>query len=174
MSEIKSTLDLVMERTRNLSLSGDELTRQRREEFGKLLQGLMTQYDDGLLSPDNLQKRIDGLRSEYGIQDHKPVMDALLGRVNPEGNNDRLLTLLAQWAPELRNALEAALSRHRQQRASVMEEAEGRLNDNLARNHGISGSALVPNPGGDSACREQMATLREEARKEIQNLAVGE
>ena len=173
MSEIKSTMDLVMERTRDLSLSRDERDRQRREEFEKLLLGLMTQYDERLLSPENLQKRIDALRSEYGIEDREPVMKALMGRVDPDGDNERLLNLLTRWAPEAGDDLKETLSRYRQQRISLVKEAEGRLKDDLARNHGIRGSALVPNPERDSAFREHLAALQGQTREEIRTLVVG-
>lgn len=55
MTEIKSTLDLVMEKTRHLSFSEQEKKDQHSEEFAKRIKGLIQQYQDQKLKAENLQ-----------------------------------------------------------------------------------------------------------------------
>ena len=49
MGEIKSTLDLVMEKTRHLTLSQKEKEEQKQIEVNKRLKGLLQKYQDNLL-----------------------------------------------------------------------------------------------------------------------------
>ena len=56
MGEIKSTLDLVMEKTRHLTLSREEKEEQKRVEVNKRLKGLVQKYQDNLLKKDRLEK----------------------------------------------------------------------------------------------------------------------
>ena len=58
MAEIKSTLDLVMEKTKNLSLSEEERQGQKNEEIESRIRGLLQKFNDQAFS-------IDKLGSEY-------------------------------------------------------------------------------------------------------------
>ena len=44
MGEIKSTLDLVMEKTRNLTLSSEEKAEQKYDEIYKQVKGFLLKY----------------------------------------------------------------------------------------------------------------------------------
>jgi hypothetical protein len=46
MAEIKSTLDLVMEKTKNLNLSNAEKQDQKNKEMESRLRGLVQKYQD--------------------------------------------------------------------------------------------------------------------------------
>ena len=54
MGEIKSTLDLVMEKTRHLTLSQKEKDGQKQIEVNKRLKGLLQKYRDNLLREEQL------------------------------------------------------------------------------------------------------------------------
>ena len=55
MGEIKSTLDLVMERTRNLTLSDEEKQAHKQMAIASRIKGL-------------LQKMLDGMLTEYEFE----------------------------------------------------------------------------------------------------------
>ena len=59
MGEIKSTLDLVMEKTRHLTLSQEEKEEQKHIEVDKRLKGLLQKYQDNLLKKEQLEKELD-------------------------------------------------------------------------------------------------------------------
>ena len=54
MGEIKSTLDIVMEKTQNLSLSTEERQEQHNIEIVKRIKGLLQKYQDQTLSKNDL------------------------------------------------------------------------------------------------------------------------
>jgi len=61
MGEIRSTLDLVMEKTRNLTLSKEEKEKQDNEELRKKLNGLLEQFQDNMLRKGELKKKLESL-----------------------------------------------------------------------------------------------------------------
>ena len=65
MGEIKSTLDLVMEKTRHLTLSQEEKDSQKKVEVHKRLKGLVQKYRDNLLKKDGLGKELEILNKTY-------------------------------------------------------------------------------------------------------------
>ena len=164
MGEIKSTLDLVMERTRHLSLSDEEKQRQQAEAFEKRLQGLLQQYADGALTVDKLHERIAALETELQTTNRRIVLAAMLKRVDPDRDNARWLDLLAQKAPALCEPLQAGLDAYRAKQDDLLEGGAQDQRESLARRHGIAGTAVVPNPRQDPACQELLAALRKEAQ----------
>ena len=168
MGEIKSTLDLVMERTRHLSLSEEEKTRQQWETFLKRLNGLLQQYADNALAIDALQDRIAALQSELQVTDRQELLQAVFSRIDPEDSNRPWLDLVAQVMPAARQGLEEILADCRQQQADLLRVSEQRLQEQFARRHGISGSALQPNPQKDHRYRESLAELHQCTRSRIE------
>jgi hypothetical protein len=168
MGEIKSTLDLVLERTRHLSLSDEEKARQQKADFDKRLQGLLQQYADGILSVDTLQDRTASLRAELGVKDRGVLAAAIVGRIDPDQDNRRWLALMGTTAPALRHPLEDILNDFSHRKRETLQKSEDRLRERLASQHGIAGSAVVPNPLKDSTCREDLAALRQQALDQLE------
>lgn len=171
MGEIKSTLDLVMERTRHLSLSAEEKEEQRREDFEKRLQGLLQQYADEAVSTEELRDRMAALEKETGIADHKLSVQGTIRRIDPDRDNDRWMALLDQLAPGIDAALQDILAAYKADQASLLKAGAEQFGERLARDHGISGSAVVPNPHKDPAIRKSLTDLQRETREKIAALA---
>ena len=58
MAEIKSTLDLVMEKTRNLTLSSEEKQAQKQIEIGNRIKGLVQKFQGRTVNQKSAQDRI--------------------------------------------------------------------------------------------------------------------
>lgn len=158
MGEIKSTLDLVMERTRHLSMSAEEKAHQRQADFSKRLQGLLQQYADGILTVDRLQDRIRALQEELTVVDQKAVMTAVIQRMDME-DNQPWLTLLVDLKPDLSPHLEGALARFQNEKEGLSQRALEGLRTSMAQQNGIAGTAVVPNPAKDPDYLQQLAAL---------------
>mgnify|MGYP006293323915 CR=1 FL=1 len=171
MGEIKSTLDLVMERTGHLSMSAEEKEAKRREDFLKRLQGLLQQYLDEGQTAERLLEHVAALRKEMDLaDDHLPAL-AVLGRIDPDQKNDRWFELLEHLAPGACNALRDLLEQYRQKRSHHLQAARKAARESLAREQGITGSAVAPNPLKNAACLNALAALRDETRTAIETLA---
>jgi hypothetical protein len=171
MGEIKSTLDLVMERTRNLSLSAEEKARQQKADFEKLLQGALQRYADDALTTDALRDRITELQAELKVTGHQLVMRAVFKRIDPDRDNERWLNLLPDLAPTSRASLLKILSAYREQRASLSQASGKRQLEQLASQYGITGSAILPNPDKDPSYQDSLSALRHETQAGIEAIA---
>lgn len=167
MGEIKSTLDLVMERTRHLSLSAEEKARQQKNDFDKRLQGLLQQYADGALSVDALQDRIKALQAELMVNDQRSLLAGIVGRIDPDQDNQRWMDLLVEMKLAVCGPLEAVLSDFSNRKRERLQAGESRLRQRFAEVHGIGGPAVVPNPQKDSAYRADLAALRQQVRDRL-------
>ena len=163
MGEIKSTLELVMARTRHLSLSDEEKARQQQADFDKRLQGLLQQYSDGALSVDALQDRITALQVELKLEDPHMLAGGVARRIDPDQDNQCWLDLLRETAPALCGPLKAVLVEFSASKRERLQAGERRLRQDLAEGHGIAGPAVVPNAQKDRACRAELAALRQQA-----------
>ncbi len=168
MGEIKSTLDLVMERTRHLSMSSEEKERQQNEDFRKRLNGLLANFDDGALTVEALRDRISQLQEELKVDDRRIVLSATGERIDPEKDNRRWLQFLAVIDPAIAHSLEKRLSLHVHRQTERMDVAKETSRDRLTRDHGVRGSAVVPNPNKDPAYRRERAALNRQTMDEIE------
>ncbi len=162
MAEIKSTLDLVMERTRNLTLSEEEKTEKNREEFRKRLQGVVEGYRAGTLKREELRKDLAGLRSQYTIADESVVCREIMDRIELDADNDPILDFLQQQCGIDPAPLAELIAGYESDIRKAISDRMGHLKKELARDRGIRGSAVIPNPRADGAWQETVAGLRKE------------
>lgn len=170
MAEIKSTLELAMERTRHLSMSAEEKAEQQQADFQKRLQGLLQQYADQAVTADAFKKRLGALQQEFKVTDASLAIDTIRHRLNPGLDNRPWLALLTLLAPSASAPLESALTACREAEAKLMHNAEQAVVDRLAREHQITGSALVPNPFKDAHYQSALARLRQEFQTRIKGI----
>ncbi len=157
MGEIKSTLDLVMEKTRHLTLSQKEKEGQKQIEVNKRLKGLLQKYQDNLLRKEQLEQELESLRKTFDLNVKEMLSHILLDGLKLGSNNISLLELLSaicgldvsglkELFHDFQNTIEIAAQNR-------IEEVKA----NLAKKSLISGSAVVPNLEIDS---EWLATVQ--------------
>ena len=160
MGEIKSAIELAMERTRHLSLSEEEKLQQHKDEFEKLLQGALQRYNDEVMSVDGFRERLSELKSELHITDHQIVIKAVLKRIDPDQDNERWMSLLSVLEPGSRDSLQEILLDYRGQKSRLFQAVQKQVLDNLAQKHGITGSAIVPNPDKNASYQHSISVLK--------------
>jgi hypothetical protein len=162
MAEIKSTLDLVLERTGHLSLSAEEKAQQKREDFEKRLQGLLLQYEENTITLESLRQRIAAMEAELKIDRGQHLLWAVFKRIDPGEDNQCWLDLVAHVAPAVHDPLQKILSTYHNARADLAQSSDQRLRKHLAERNGIKGSAVIPNPEQDTRYAEGLSVLRTE------------
>jgi len=167
MGEIKSTLDLVMEKTRNLSLTPEEKTDQKRADYEKRLQGLLQQYEDNAVSIDMLQEGIRGLQEASDVAGSELTVDAVFKRIDPDRDNQRWLDLLDRFVPAAGKPLQEVLLNYGHRLADLTDAAGQRQRDRLTQRHGIQGTAVQPNPGKDVDYQEKRADLKTDTQNRL-------
>lgn len=148
MAEIKSTLDLIMEKTKGLTLSPQEKESLRREAWLKKARGLIQKFLDGRVELWKVKDELlDGdLPLEWGSLLKREVINGL----DPEGENEKRLQLIEEllqisldpWV----KILEIFSQKVEREKIRMTDQFRKRLSD-----QGITGSATVPNLANDPA-----------------------
>lgn len=145
MGEIKSTLDLVMERTRHLTLSSEEKAEQKMEEFTKGLNGLLQKFQDHFIKIEEFRKSFASLRETHGVENDDAVLEAVVGRIGLDEDNERMLVLLDAVCGRSGEPLTSVVGEYRSTLAREAERRRQEVERTLMKTRGISGSAVVPN-----------------------------
>ncbi len=145
MGEIKSTLDLVMEKTRHLTLSQEEKEEQKHIEVNQRLQGLLQKYQENLLKKEHLEKELDSLRKAYDLNVDKMLSRMLLDSLKLGHKNESLLELLNEICSLDVSRLEALFNDFRDAVGFASEKRIKEVKADLEEKRFISGSAVVPN-----------------------------
>jgi hypothetical protein len=160
MGEIKSTLDLVMEKTRNLSLSDEERQGQKNKEIESRIRGLLQKFMDQALMVDKLKSEYQKLQKDYDLPDNAYLIKEICRQIEPGKDNHALFGLLAQFKVADIEGITSVLDEYDDAIDAAARERSKVLKDNLAETHFISGPAVVPNLEADKAWRAQAGEIR--------------
>ncbi|SEM55818.1 hypothetical protein SAMN04489760_12212 [Syntrophus gentianae] len=160
MAEIKSTLDLIMERTKGLTMTEEEKKALHSRELRGRVKGWVQKCLDGTLDLVRLQEEIEkGKATEPELL--SALFSELLERIDPDGENDLLFQImegvLRRDAAPLRGLIGGYEAEHAEKTQAMTVKAK---NDLAQR--GISGSAVLPNLDRDlqwKRDREQLKAL---------------
>jgi len=168
MGEIKSTLDLVMEKTKHLSLSDEEKQDQKSIEIEKRINGLLQKYLDRFLSTDELQTEYARLSKELSLPDNNCLINQIINRIDLTGDNILLLALLNKFCDAEGAGIESLLSEFQDEYSSAASYRRVELREDLARDHSIAGSAVVPNLQADDTWLAEAGALRSRFEKKLE------
>lgn len=168
MGEIKSTLDLVMEKTKHLNLSSEEKQKQEKAEIRKRINGLLQKYQDQALAGEDLTAEIKKLKKEFSLSDDTPVVDQILERLDLEKDNHQLLALLNTYCSKDLKAIESLLGEFQDELAAAASYRMVQLREDLAQKHSISGSAVVPNLQADDTWQAEAGEIRSKFKEKLQ------
>ena len=170
MGEIKSTLDLVLERTRHLRLSPEEREAQKRREARGRIGGLLQQWMERRVEAPELAAGFQALLYELGLTDRTLLAVEALARIDPaaaDAVNSRLIVLLREVCKVATEGVEAALAEHRAARDQAAARQGAELARALEAGRGICGSAVVPNLEADPAFGASAARLHAECARKL-------
>lgn len=162
MGEIKSTLDLVMEKTKNLSLSSEERKEQIDKKVGSRIRGLLQKFMDQVLNADQLRSEYQKLQKDYGLSGTAPLIREICGQIELGKDNHTWLELLAELKVADIEAVTSVLHQFDDVSGAAAAERSKTLLDKLAAEHFISGSAIVPNLEADPAWQKKAGKIRSE------------
>lgn len=154
MAEIKSTIDLIMERTKNLSLSEEEKAAIRFREAEGKVKGWIQRHRDGQATLRDIRKEYAEERKAFPGAE-RIFRAALLDGVSPTGDSGAVYELMEK-------VLKMNADPVRELAGAWREELNGTVRDRLAagleslRQRGVSGPAAIPNPNRDKALLESV------------------
>lgn len=180
MAEIKSTLELALERTKKIAISEKEKEEIRQKKLMEKAQGLFHRYREGLAPLSELQKEIARMEEKTSAAVKDFLLSQWIDAISLKNEDERLIKGI-QWLKNGR--LEEIVQRFRQLSSQYREEIEKIKQENRTqlvealKREGIAGSAIEPNVEGDLLWKEAVEKLDhlygeklEQIRKQLRNL----
>jgi len=149
MGEIRSTLDIIMEKTKGLTMTDEERKVMQKTEIEGKIRGLFQKYLDGLLDLEKLLAEVSAMEGE-SLQMALAALKGGCRMFDPEGDAAPYLKILRTVLKVDTVPFEEALSSYHDEMDRLKRSWELRAMEGLRR-RGISGSALVPNLRADPA-----------------------
>ncbi len=169
MGEIKSTLDLVFEKTRNLTLSDEEKLSLAREKLNKKVQGLCNRYLDSFFPVSRLKDEMEKIASNDRKLAYNFLKKYLFSRFDLDGDNSLIVSALSEIArfdiTSLKNLQEKYNLEKEGTKKALTEKSILALKES-----GVSGSAVVVNMDNISEWNEFLKTLRKRYKERLQTI----
>ncbi len=165
MAKIKSTLDIVMERTRNLTITQEEKDALRRKELLDRVRGWVQALVDGKSSVSDLRSAY----AEEAAQDPEArdiLRGELLGHIDPDTDIDRVLDAYTDILGLDGGHIVEAVASYRSCVDTCRGEQRERLRGVLAAS-GVAGSAVLPNVQADPEWEALSIRLKERFSKSL-------
>ena len=160
MGEIKSTLDLVLEKTKDLKFSSEEKEEQTQKEIENRIKGMLQKYQDGIFSKSELITDYEMLKKDYSMPQNDLLIMEITQRVEPDQDNQPLLELLQECCTVDTAEIETLIANFRQDIQTASQSRLAQLKEDLKQQHNISGSAVLPNLDADEQWRQQSKEMR--------------
>ena len=169
MGEIKSTLDLVFEKTRNLTLSDEEKLSLAREKLNKKVQGLCNRYLDNFFPVSRLKDEMEKIASNDRELAYNCLKKFLFARFDLDGDNSLIVSALSEIArwdiTSLKNLQKEYNSDKEGTKKAFAEKSLLALKES-----GVSGSAVVPNLYNIPEWNEFLKTLVKKYQERLQTI----
>jgi len=162
MAEIKSTRDLIMERTKGLTMTDEEKKILHVRELRGKAKGWVQKCIDGIMGIPRLQEEIQQ-EKEKEPELMFTLFQELLERIDPDGENELLLQMMESVLGRDTVRLRELIDSFRTDLAEKIREKTVNAKNDLAQQN-ISGSAVAPNLDRDPAWKKD--------REELKNLYV--
>ena len=160
MVEIRSTMDIIMEKAKGLTMTDEEKSKFRQQEMTGKIRGPIQKFLDGTMNMERLKSEVTAIGEKDWNMSCRIILDEVKNRIEPERDNDLFFNILEgilgmETAP-IRALLVGFKERLIKERASrekqFMEDLEKR---------GISGSAVLTNIDGDPVWDRHVAKAKE-------------
>ena len=167
MAEIKSTLDIVMEKTKHLSLSKEEKDAQKVEEIRKTVKGMIQKFKDQVLRKDPFHKQLETLENTYNLKIRHILKTEILDEIDLGLDNTSMVVLLSEICGENVSRIESILKDYDLKVAASSDKRAEKIKASLSDTYFISGTAVVPNLENDNNWVEDLQGTKEAFQKDL-------
>ena len=169
MGEIKSTLDIIMEKTKNLKMTDEEEREFRKRDIEGKVRGVLQKFLDGLMDSNRLKEKLNGLGEKQYTMAKEALLRECVDRMEPGADNSPILDALENAASLDTSPVKKILLEYHQdleQQKNVREKVlENRLEE-----RGISGTAVVPNIYSDKEWIQYLSEVKRGFREKVEEL----
>ena len=173
MGEIKSTLELAMERTRKLAITQEEKEEIKRQELLKKATGLCHRYMEGRVPLHEILRQIERMADQEKSKVKKVLLSQWVEALSLESDHERLFdgieSLRGMKVSGLREKFQLLVSEYQVERKKTEQDIERQAIEEL-KTEGIFGTAVVPRLEGNPKWRECTQAMTALFRKRVEEV----
>jgi hypothetical protein len=169
MGEIRSTLDIIMEKTKGLTMTEEEKRELKRRELAGKARGLIQKYVDGIIELDRAEVEVAAAGEGEKDMFRRAMIEESMDWIAPGQDNEAVLRVLDNTTGIDIQPIRKILADFKDRMDEKRNMRENVLRTKL-REKGISGSAVIPNIEADPEWKHYVADIREEFLKNLRGL----
>ncbi len=169
MGEIKSTLEIIMEKTKGLTMTEEEKEAFRKKETEGKVRGLFQRFLDGFIDAERLKDEIGSLGEERYAMAREALIRECMGRMEPGADNTILLDALENAAGLDIARIKKIILDYNQDLEQQKMDRKQVLQKNLER-LGISGTAVIPNIHADQEWIRYLPEMNKGFQEKLKNI----
>ena len=152
MAEIKSALELAMERSRKIAISDKEREELKQKEVMQKAMSLFHRFEDGHLSLNEVLKEIDKMEGKTKAEVKQALLSKWVDALSLDHDYGRILKgielLRHRNLDDVKQKMDQLASQYQKEKEGARRKISAQLAEAL-REEGIHGSAVDPSPDGD-------------------------
>jgi hypothetical protein len=164
MGEIKSTLELAMERTKKFAISEKEKEEIKQKEILQKATSLFHRYREGHLPLNEILKEIEKTERKTGKMVKESLLSQWIDDLSFDDDNERILkgieSLKGRNIDEIKQKFRHLFSQYQSEKEKGKEEARIQCIETL-RKEGIYGNAVEPKLEGSEFWKKENEKLNQ-------------
>ena len=173
MGEIKSTLELAMERTKRFAVSEKEKEEIKQKEVLQKATSLFHRYREGHISLDDILKEIERMDTKTATTVKEYLLSHWIDALALDEDNERILkgveSLKEGSIAEAKQKFRHLLLQYQGEKEKVKEKVGDQFRETL-KEDGIWGSAVEPNLEGSELWKKEDGTLNQFYRTKLEEI----
>lgn len=173
MAEIKSTLELALERSRKISLSKEDKEKIRQKEIEEKISSLFYRFGEGRLHLHEMEKEIGQMEKGAGEAIKEGLLTRWMEALCLQEGSEKILRGI-EWLKhrpidEVKQRFEKLLAQFRNEKEKIEQEVRSQLLEALRR-EGFSGDAIEPNLEASDLWRKALAELNQKYQYPLEEI----
>jgi len=173
MGEIKSTLELAMERTKKFAISEKEKEEFKQKEVLQKATSLFHRYREGGLSLNEILKQIERMEKKTATTVKELLLSQWIDTLSLDNDDKRTLkgieSLKQRSIDEVKQKFHHLLSQYQGEKAKLRERVRAQFAEALRRD-GIYGSAVEPKFEGGELWKKEIEKLDHSYRVKLEEI----
>jgi hypothetical protein len=166
MAEIKSTLDIIMEKAKKFSVTEEERKGFKRQELEGKIKGLVQKTLDGAMGLEKYQVELAALQAKEKDMVDQILEEEVIARIKVGSDNEALLKILENIAGPASAAIRKVVAEF-EKKDEKQKESRRKARVEKFKEKGISGSAVLPNLEADPEWIRTRSEVKRQMQEEI-------
>jgi hypothetical protein len=173
VGEIKSTLELAMERTKKFAISEKEKEEMKQKEVLQKATSFFYRYREGHLPLIEIMKEIEKMEKKTATTVKECLLSQWIDALSLDDDNERILkgieSLKARTIDGVKQKFHSLLSQYLSEKEKVREKVKVQFTEALKKD-GIYGSAVEPKFEGNELWKKEIEKLDQSYRMKLEEI----